>query len=78
MGFGNKNTGSKVLHDEYSLHGSSAAVRLTARLVLLCLMSASFVLIFCDIYNFQGNKLIPAVIAADRDGLTSIIHIFQS
>ncbi len=58
-----------VLHDEYSLHRSSAAVRLTARLVLLCLMSASFIAIFCDIYKFQGNVLIPAVIAAVTSGI---------
>ena len=43
MRFGKYRSDEKILHDEYFSDQPSAAFLLTARLVLLCLMSASFV-----------------------------------
>ena len=64
MNFRKENNKEKILHDEYFGEQPSAAFLLTARLVLLCVMTGSFVLVFCEMYSYMGNALIPAGIAA--------------
>ena len=53
----------KVFHDEYFSAKPSAVGLLAARLALLCVMSGSFVSIFCKLYGYSGNVLIPVSIA---------------
>lgn len=71
MRFGKYRTDDKVLHDEYFGEQPSAAFLLAVRLVLLCLMSASLVMIYCDIYGTNTDTLIPVGIAA---GFTGIVY----
>ena len=64
MSFRKEHNKEKILHDEYFGEQPSAAFLLTARLVLLCVMTGSIVLVFCGLYSYTGNALIPAGIAA--------------
>ena len=73
MRFGKYRSDEKILHDEYFSDQPSAAFLLTARLVLLCLMSASFVTIFCDLYGYEGMGYIPAAVAAAASGALYIL-----
>ena len=73
MKFGKYRSDEKVLHDEYFSDQPSAAFLLTARLVLLCLMSASLVMIFCDLYGYEGMGFIPAAVAAGASGALYIL-----
>ena len=73
MRFGKYRSDEKILHDEYFSDQPSAAFLLTARLVLLCLMSASFVTIFCDLYGYEGIGYIPAGVAAAVSGALYIL-----
>ena len=73
MRFGKYRSNEKILHDEYFSDQPSAAFLLTARLVLLCLMSVSFVTIFCDLYGYEGMGYIPAIVAAAASGALYIL-----
>ncbi len=74
MRFGKYRSSEKILHDEYFGEQPSSAYLLTVRLVLLCLMSASFVLVFCDLYGApDGGILIPALTAAACSGFIYIL-----
>ena len=72
MRFGKYRSDEKILHDEYFGEQPSTALLLAARLFLLCLMSSSFVMIFCDIYGYSGI-IIPASVAAAASGLIYIL-----
>lgn len=73
MRFGKYRSDEKILHDEYFSDQPSSAFLLTARLVLLCLMSASLVMIFCDLYGYEGMGYIPAAVAAAASGAIYIL-----
>ncbi|MBO6229629.1 MAG: hypothetical protein J6O50_03605 [Ruminiclostridium sp.] len=76
MRFGKYRSDEKVLHDEYFGDQPSAAFLLTARLVLLCILSGSFVMIFCDLYGYEGMGYIPAAAAAAASGAVYILASF--
>ena len=63
MRFGKYRSDEKILHDEYFGEQPPAAFLLTARLVLLCLMSASLIMILCDVYGYPGCMTIPVCTA---------------
>ncbi|MBQ3841631.1 MAG: transglutaminase domain-containing protein [Ruminiclostridium sp.] len=63
----------KIIHDEYFGKQPSAAFLLTARLVLLCVMTGSLILVFCGLYGYEGNAYIPAGIAALAAGVIYIL-----
>ena len=65
----------KVFHDEYFSAKPSAVGLLAARLALLCLMSGSLISIFCKLYGFTGNILIPVGIAV---GASAVLFILTS
>ncbi len=73
MRFGKYRSDEKILHDEYFGEQPSTAFLLAARLILLCLMSSSLVMIFCDLYGFTGNIWIPAGVAATASGSIYIL-----
>lgn len=73
MRFGKYRSDEKILHDEYFGDQPSAAFLLTARLVLLCLLSASLVMIYCDIYGFPGSVTVPVCVAAALSGILYIL-----
>lgn len=60
---------TRILHDDYFSKRPAAYLLPAVRLVLLCVMAASFILIFCDIYGYSGDKTILAVIGACSAGL---------
>lgn len=73
MSFRKDHSNEKILHDEYFGEQPSAAFLLTARLALLCLMTGSLVLIFCELYGYEGNAFIPAGISALASGFIYIL-----
>ncbi len=64
---------NKILHDEYFGKKPSVVFLLTVRLVLLCVMSCSFIMLFCDLYGFSGNRWIPALISVGVSFATYIL-----
>ena len=73
------NFDQKILHDEYFGKKPAALALVAVRLVLLCIMSASFILIFCDIYGYTGNKVLLASVAAYSSGIVYILaSVFPS
>ena len=73
MRFGKYRSNEKILHDEYFGEQPPAACLLAVRLVLLCLMSSSLVMVFCDLYGGGMDMLIPAVTAAALSGIVYIL-----
>jgi len=64
------NDKDKTPYDGHLGKQPSAVLSLAIRLVLLCLLSASFFLMICDLYEYTGNKWELAGLAAAAAGLT--------
>ena len=75
MDFKYESGDNKILHDEYFGKKPAAAYLLTVRALLLCVMTASYVILFCQLYGYRGGLLIPAAAAA---GASGIIYILAS
>ncbi len=65
----------KVIHDTYKYKKQSLVAIFVIRLVLLCVLSASTVHFFADLYSFETDRFLISVIAV---GITAFTYIVAS